>query len=231
MFINRRIVTGFALMLLAMAPLFAAQKMAVITKARGDVMIKSAADNKFSKSGKIGTVLEDGDAVKTGSDGFSVIVFLDDKSQVKLYNSCTLEIRGEKQNGALTKSMAMGFGKLKAEVAKQVGGAQFKIATPTSVASVKGTEFWMISDESNGDQIIGLSGLVQLLNQVSGQSVMVASNQTGVSMPGGDVNVSVTSPESIPDEEEGADDSTPNQLRFQYQDSDGNLKEVIIDYR
>lgn len=217
-------------LMVAVLPLSAAQKMAVITKMRGDVAVKGAKSKKFDKKGKIGLVLEAGDIIKTGSGGYSVVVFLDDKSQIKLHESCTLEINGTRQNDVLSKNVTMGFGKLKAEVEKQMSG-EFKIATPTSVASVKGTEFWVISDESSGDQVIGLSGLVELLNQMSGQSVMVGSNQTGFSMPGGEVDVTQTQPESVPEDEEEGEGAELNQLRFEYRNSDGSIREVIIDYR
>ncbi|MCK5520452.1 MAG: FecR domain-containing protein [Candidatus Marinimicrobia bacterium] len=209
-----------------------AQKMAVITKSKGNVFIKKTSSKKFDEKGKMGIVLEAGDAIKTGADGFIVMVFLDDKSQIKLYENCTLELDGVRQNNGLSKNINMGFGKLKAEVSRQLGGAEFKIATPTSVASVKGTEFWVISDESTGDQVIGLSGLVELLNSVSGQSVMVGSNQTGTSLPEGGVVIAQTQPESIPEEtEEEGGDSGLNQLKFEYQNAEGNIREVIIDYR
>ena len=41
---------------------------------------------------------EAGDMIKTPSNGFTVIVFLDDKSQIRLQENCTLEINGVKQN-------------------------------------------------------------------------------------------------------------------------------------
>ena len=220
----------FLLLFLIALPLVAAQKMAVVTKAAGDLLVKSPDEKKFSRPLKIGAVLSAGDEVQTGRDGFVVIVFLDDKSQVKLYENCTLEINGKRNGRNLDKNMGMGFGKLKAEVSRQTG-TEFKIATPTSVASVKGTDFWMISDEKSGDQIIGLSGIVELLNQVSGQIVSVGSNQTGASLPNGSTALSITQPENIPEDTDENSGDAPEQLRFEYQDANGNIREVIIDYR
>ena len=61
---------------------------------------------------------------------------------------------------------------------------------------------------------------------------MVGSNQTGTSLPEGGVVITQTQPESIPEEtEEGGGDSGLNQLKFEYQNAEGNIREVIIDYR
>jgi len=218
------------ILVMTVLPLAAAQKMAVVTKAAGELYTKSPDEKKFTRPLKTGTVLSAGDEVQTGRDGFAVIVFLDDKSQIKLYENCTLEIDGKRNGRNLDKNMGMSFGKLKAEVSRQ-SGTEFKIATPTSVASVKGTDFWMISDEKTGDQIIGLSGLVELLNQISGQVVTVGSNQTGSSLPNGSTDLTVTQPENIPEDSEEDSGDAPEQLRFEYQDANGNIREVIIDYR
>ncbi len=211
-------------------PLQASQKMAVITKVRGDVEIRPAQEKKFKEKGAIGTILSDGDEIKTGKDGYVVLVFLDDKSQVKLLENCTMLVQGEKSGAGLNKELAMGHGKLKAEVNTQRRG-EFKIATPTSVASVKGTDFWVISDEATGDQIIGLSGLVELLNLISGQVTTVGANQTGSSSVDGDVNVNPTNPEDIPSDDSDEGNDNPSQLRIEVQDANGNIKEIIIDYR
>lgn len=208
----------------------AAQKLAVITKSQGDVAIRKDGEKKFAAEGRIGTVLNDGDELKTGKDGYVALVFLDDKSQVKLLENCALVVHGERADGALNKELTMDYGKLKAEVNKQHKG-NFKIATPTSVASVKGTDFWIISDASNGDMVIGLSGLVELMNLASGNVVTVGANQSGSSSIEGSVIVIVTNPEDIPVEEVTTSEDEPSQLHIEYQNADGDIKEVIIDYR
>jgi predicted secreted protein len=222
-------ITLFFIFLLVI-PLQAAQKMAVITKVRGEVQIRPAEEKKFNKNGAIGTILSVGDEIKTGKDGYVVVVFLDDKSQIKLLENCTMLVQGEKSAAGLDKELAMSHGKLKAEISKQRRG-EFKIATPTSVASVKGTDFWVISDASTGDQIIGLSGLVELLNLISGDVTTVGANQTGISYVDGDVDVNPTNPEDIPADDSGAEGDNPSQLRIEVQDASGNTKEIIIDYR
>ena len=50
----------------------------------------------------------------------------------------------------------MDVGTIRATVNKQ--NSNFVIQTPTSVASVKGTDFWMITDPVDGDLVIGWKG-------------------------------------------------------------------------
>lgn len=221
----------FILLLIFAMPLQgAAQKMAVITKVRGDVQVRSSQEKNFKDKAAIGRILSDGDEIKTGKDAYVVLIFLDDKSQVKLLENCSMLVQGEKSGAGLDKELAMSHGKLKAEISAQRRG-EFKIATPTSVASVKGTNFWVISDATTGDQIIGLSGLVELLNLLSGEVTTVGANQTGNSSVDGEVNVNPTNPEDIPSDEGEGDGDQPSQLRIEFQDANGNIKEIIIDYR
>ena len=51
---------------------------------------------------------------------------------------------------------------VRATVTKQ--NTDFVIQTPTSVASVKGTDFWLITNPETGDQIIGIEGIIGLTN-------------------------------------------------------------------
>jgi len=207
----------------------AEQKLAMIAKVRGDVSFRHSDQNTFQNQAKTGTVLVDGDVVKTGKDSFVALVFLDDKSQVKLLENCDLEIRGQKVRNRINKDLSMNYGQLKAEVSKNMKG-EFRISTPTSVASVKGTDFWVLSHPLQGDMIIGLSGLIELMNQITGYMTTVGPNQTGVSLPNGEVTTQTTNPDNIPRDEMSGEKEL-QQLRIQFQNPQGETKNIIIDYR
>ena len=100
-------------------------------------------------------------------------------------------ISGTRSTEAISKQIAMQVGTLKAEVSPQRKG-EFVIATPTSVASVKGTVFWVTSDPVMGDVFYGMSGSVEVTNNESGAVVVVGANETGTSTPDGQVNVATT---------------------------------------
>ncbi len=211
-------------------PAFAdSQKLAMVAKIRGEVTFRRENETSFKNTAKPGTILGDGDVVKTGKESFVALIFLDDKSQVKLLESCDLEIRGERVRNKINKDLSMNFGQLKAEISDQRRG-EFRISTPTSVASVKGTDFWVLSDANFGDKIIGLSGLVELMNQITGYTTNVGPNQTGLSLLNGNVDVQVTNPDDIP-EDVMVDEKELQQLKIQFQNPRGETKNIIIEYR
>ena len=84
----------------------------------------------------------------------------------------------------------MDSGTIRATIKKQ--NSSFVIQTPTSVASVKGTDFWLLTDPDKGDQVIGLEGIVSLKNIDTGQDVDVVQGMSGISTPDGDIGVEET---------------------------------------
>ena len=46
-----------------------------------------------------------------------------------------------------------------------------KSVLPTSVASVKGTRFWIDVNGKNGDLFHGLSGIVEIANNITGEKI------------------------------------------------------------
>jgi len=210
---------------------WSADKIALTLKARGDTRLKRADEEKFKSNIKPGTSLFNEDHLKTGKDGYAVLVFLDDKSQIKIRENSEMVIAGTRTTEAISKRISMQFGTLKAEVSPQRKG-EFIIATPTSVASVKGTVFWFISDPVMGDQIFGESGTVSLTNNESGAVVVVGANETGTSTPDGQTNVEPTQEGDAPaDEEDEEDAEISNLLRIQFQDPQGNIKDIKIEYK
>ena len=117
---------------------------------------------------------------------------------------------------------------IRATVNKQ--NSSFVIQTPTSVASVKGTDFWMITDPVDGDLVIGLDGVVNLTNNETGAEVDVTEGNSGSSTPDGDVNVEETEESSIPDDptDEGEQES---EIKIYFEGPNGEQKVMIIEYQ
>ena len=128
-------------------------KIAVTTKVKGLVEIMPIGKDNFANL-KPGTILSDGDKIRTGSSGFTAIIFIDDKSTLKLKENSEAVITGQRSARSIAKKINMDIGTVRATVNKQ--NSNFVIQTPTSVASVKGTDFWMITDPVDGDLVIGL---------------------------------------------------------------------------
>ncbi len=214
---------------------WSADKIALALKARGDTSLKRSGADKYMPGVKPGTTLFNEDQIKTGKDGYAVLVFLDDKSQIKIRENSDMTISGTRTDEAISKQIAMNFGTLKAEVSPQRKG-EFVIATPTSVASVKGTVFWAIVDAVLGDIFYGMEGSIQVTNNESGTVVTVGANQTGTSTPDGGCNVQQSNPNQTPtdlDDEQQDDQGqsgATNSLRIELKNEQGEDKSIIIEY-
>ena len=177
---------------------------------------------------KPGNILDDGDKIRTGRSGFTSLIFIDDKSTLKLKENSEVVVNGQRTAASISKKINLDGGIVRATIKKQ--NIDFVIQTPTSVASVKGTDFWLLSDLDGGDQIIGLEGLIGLVNLETGQEVDVTVGMTGLSTPDGQVTSIETDPNSIPSDP-SADQEGPSQVRIYLEDTDGNQKVLIIDYQ
>ena len=202
-------------------------KVAVTTKVKGLVEIMPVGEKNFSNLNP-GTILADGDKIRTGSSGFTAIIFIDDKSTLKLKENSEAVITGQRSARSIAKKINMDAGTVRATVNKQ--NSNFVIQTPTSVASVKGTDFWLISDDS-GDQVIGMEGLVSLVNIESWLEVSVSSGMTGVSTPDGQVGVSETDMANVPEDPDEESEEEPSQLKIYFEGPNGEQKVFIIDYQ
>ena len=219
-------VFGSLLVLLLFSPLESADKIAVTMKVSGTVDIEQSGSSGLSAL-KPGTILSDGDRIMTGKNGFAALIYIDDKSMVKIMGNTEVIIKGRLSAGSIAKQVNIDHGTLRAQIHKQRKG-DFVIQSSTSVASVKGTDFWMISDPVTGDILIGLEGLVNLTNLISGESSDVGAGTTGTSTPDGSVETSETNPDNIPvDPDEGG---TPTyQIEIELEGPDGEIKTLLID--
>ena len=202
-------------------------KVAVTTKVKGLAEIMPVGEEKFSDL-KPGTILSDGDKIRTGSSGFTAIIFIDDKSTLKLKENSEAVINGQRSARSIAKKINMDVGTIRATVNKQ--NSNFVIQTPTSVASVKGTDFWMITDPIDGDLVIGLEGVVTLTNNETGSEVDVTEGNSGTSTPDGDVDIEETEESSIPEDptDQGEQQS---QIKIYFEGPNGEQKVLIIDYK
>ena len=121
--------------------LLAQESVAVIVKLKGTVQVTPPNSQKSSDARK-GTILKDGDRLETGAASFCAIKFLDDKSLLRLKENASCVIEGKRDGDVIDKNIFVEVGAFFASLFKQRG--EFKVTTPTSVASVKGTKYWVI---------------------------------------------------------------------------------------
>lgn len=174
------------------------ETVARIMKIAGDVSFKRMGLTTFSEPATLGAEVNNGDAIKVGEKGFAAIIYLDNKSIVKLKPNTQFEILDTRS----TRSINIEFGTILNEVQKSASGKTFRVETPVSVASVKGTEFACIVDPSGVDQFVGKEGLFDVLNKASGQTVSVSAGQKAISDISGNVMQAPASPTDYPSDPE-----------------------------
>ena len=207
--------------------LFSASAIGMVTKTMGNVDYKEAASGSIKKL-MMGNILYNNDQIITKEDGFAVILYIDDKSQVKIQSNTELTIRGAVSAGEIAKQINVTNGTVKANVTKQQS-SDFQLVSPTSVAAVKGTDFWGVIDENTGDKFCGLSGKVEVTNSATGQMVELLANTTAVSLKDGSLSVAATQEGDVPsDEDPDADDNGEKEIRIPFQNEAGEQKEIII---
>ena len=218
-------------LLLPVTFLFGSSKVAVAIKTKGDVSViykgLSAA-----QALRPGSPLSDQDKIKTGKNGFVAIMYLDDKTVVKMLGNSDLIILGDRSGSKINKSLDIKYGRVAASVTPQKG-KEFRISTPTSVASVKGTELAIESDPSTGDSFTLIEGLIEVTNSVTGESTQVEEGETAMSTPEGSLEVAPTTSEDLEGFEEASTSmqSQTQELRFEVEDENGNLKEILIKFQ
>ena len=201
---------------------------AVLSKVKGEVSVKNNSDFRDFIKVNPGYIFKDGDHVKTGINSFAVLIYLDDKSMVKLKSSTSLVINGIKDENGINKNLNLNNGAIKSIINKQKKG-EFKVTSPTSVASVKGTSFWSVTNFDQGDTFFNEEGIVEIKNLISGEIIDLLENQTGVSLSSGLINISQTIQSDIPlDEDSG--ENVPQELRIILTGPNQEQKILIIKY-
>ena len=207
--------------------LIGGDRIAVATKVIGSVEYVRGKD--FAKSVKKGHIIESGDKITTAKGGFVALLFIDDKSALKVKENSEVIISGNKNNQAIAKRIGLKGGTIRAQVGKKQN-RDFIVQTTVSVASVKGTDFWVVSDNNNGDSVIGIEGVIQLTNKISGDKIDIPSGITGLATKDGQLQSFNTDPKTIPKDPSG--DNIGNQkLKIEFKDANGKIKTLVIEYK
>ncbi len=236
---------------------FSKETLGLVTKSKGKVEYQKYDSNKFTSSVKRGLGLYGDDQIRTGDNGFSMYRYLDDASSIKILKNSEVIIQGRIDSRNITKNVEVTNGLLNFNIDQQNDG-YFTVVTPTSVATVKGTEFWLICNGVEGDKFLGVEGSVEVKNIESGQKVILNENSTVVSTSNGDIVTQTMTTEDFQqvddlEDESGEyedfdidtdtgynDDSDTdsntesnelNIIRIEFEDSLGNSKEIIVKYK
>ena len=204
---------------------YAGEKIAIVTKIIGKA--EYIRGQNSSKTLNKGLIIESGDVISTFKGGFVALIFIDDKSALKIKEKTKITVNGKKGSRKISKKINLTNGTVRAQVEKN---KDFIIQTSVSVASVKGTDFWVISDKKIGDSVIGLQGTVSLSNRISGEKIDISAGITGISSTNGSLQSFKSDPKNTPIDLDQSD-KEDKKLEIIFKDSAGKKKKLIIDYK
>jgi len=213
---------GIGLALLLSAFLFADDNVAVVLKVRKDVRITPTNQTK-SVQGKRGMALQDGNKVETGKGSFCALKFVDDRSLLRILENSSCIIEGKKEQNKIEKNIFVQVGAFFADLFKP--SSSFKVTTPTSVASIKGTKFWVI--QRSPTKYIVTQGVIEIENDVN--KALVREGQTGiVESKTSEIQVRLTTEGEIPSE---SGQSSAGQLDIGFRNNQGEEKILRIKFQ
>ncbi len=199
---------------------------ALITKTIQDVK-KQSGEAEWTKAAK-GASLVSGDRVKTGQRSFAVVKFIDN-SIVRVRELSELTLVTENSGTGILRNVGLSKGAYGFEVRKQQND-QFRLTTPTSVASIRGTK-GKFSGGQGSDTLIVTEGLVSLHNNASGKDVDVAEGEIGISNEDGTISSRKATPAEIADASSAAAGGTDNELKLELRDPQGGKKELKLKFK
>ena len=164
-----------------------------------------------------------GDRIICQEGGFASLVFADNAVELKLYPNSEFNLEGQRTDRSIVKRVFLGIGRLLTKVTR----GSMQVVTPTSVASVKGTEWWTMVDRTTLTQIVVLDGEVEVQHRATGETQVVGAGNTAVLTPEGVLEVEPTGEFEVPKEPGEPDQGS---LEFEFEDASGERKTLRIEY-
>ena len=188
--------------------IFCNETLGIVTKTKGKVEYQKFSTNKFTTDIYKGLGLHGDDRIRTGDNGFSIYRYLDDASSIKILKNSDVHIEGRVKARNIIKNVEINNGILNFNIDKQSDGF-FTVVTPTSIATVKGTNFWLICGGPEGDRFFGVEGTVEIKNIESGKIVILKEDSIVLSNSNGNIlsqNMNIQDLELIQDLQEESGD-------------------------
>ena len=105
------------------------QVIARLVKTEGRVYFKRLGMNTFDEEGKTGSAIKNGDQLKVGENSFAAIIYIDDRSIIKVRENTTFAFMDTRNS----RTVDMQHGTILNEIKKEGRTKDFRIQTPVSV--------------------------------------------------------------------------------------------------
>ncbi|MCF7803614.1 MAG: FecR family protein [Candidatus Marinimicrobia bacterium] len=163
---NIHIILFTTLLLLWQPMAMAAPEMiAAVLKVKGNVEVRRTG-GEMSVTAIRGQQLSQGDWIVTGDNEYAALLFLD-KSLLKIHENSEVEIRSQRSAANQQDTRVhMNKGEIYSDV-KEGSYGHFEVITSTSVAAVKGTEFYLeVNDTDGSTTLTVINGVVEFTNDL-----------------------------------------------------------------
>jgi len=234
----RQIIKGAALGILLTGIITTAaqaqnQNIAIVYRLLLDQRLMVTPASGEPRESAMGEILNHGDDLYTSSNTRAAIRFTDDGSIIRMNQECSLQIMAEGERTAMRKTLAIEVGELWARINRREN-AEYRIETPTAVAAVKGTEFYVRVAEDGTTTIITVDGVLDFFNDVG--TVEIPAGYTGtVTEASAAPVVKETDPEEVTsfralgnEDEITAGEEEMVEIEIPFMDEDGNVKTMVI---
>jgi hypothetical protein len=197
-----------------------------VVKSQGTVLLKRQADAEFVTALQPAMDLFNGDAIRSGEGGFASVIFIDDKTLLKVKDGTQFQFIDTPS----ARTIDLQYGSMRSTLPQPI--KSFRVETPVSVASVKGTDFWLIHNALAGtDRAYGMEGIVEILNTISGIAQNLTANTMIVSTAGGQVTPPIPiTPDDIPtdpDEAEPEPEPEPEETEEEVEEAPDAEREAL----
>ena len=208
--------------------------LAIVRQLKPKVKVNHIEDDTIGwTSATRGHQLFDSDTLVTGSNGYAAVQFMDN-STAKIKPNSLLILNGEvNDKNSTANRLALEAGELFLNVKER--RSDFEVSGQSSLAVVQGTEFGAEADQSGSNRFWVASGTVQLTALRSGESVNLTQgmfgevNADGTSLTSG--YLSDDELDQLLEEYENFDErTTPEELKLQFQNDEGDTREIDIQY-
>jgi hypothetical protein len=156
----------------------------VLTEADGEVRVGSQDD---FEQGHAGQSLNPGDTIRTGANSSAAILFFDG-STVEMDANTEISLKDllpPQGDSGLSISFTQNFGStLNRVVSLSSPADSYEVDTPSGVASVRGTVFWVTNTDAS--TLVEVDEGVVVLQAGNGKEIQVRRGQAGMVVEGGD---------------------------------------------
>ncbi len=226
----KKLISVLVFIALTVCLLSAAESIAILLNSTGKITLTR---NQKAVKFKKGEMLFNYDVIKSGGESFAAIKYLDGSGTIKVFPNSLIKLSAIKQGKLLDKTASITQGSIYSLVSSKIKG-EYKVETPTTVASVKGTGYVVKYTDDNLTIIIVLDGEVLAQHKETGKNVVVKAGFTAVVTEDGTITIRATLPGDLSPAEvqqiEITNQEAPKVMKVQMRDERGNLKYIEITY-